>query len=245
MQTPDGLPMAEVDPLGDSGRRACTHLSTRPSVFVGLTDSLAYRVPYNRPATEGHGHALGHRMEGPIAALACRVPVRGTSGPRCVCADRDYPRVGTHRTRSQCDRTGGVTREAPRDGSGVHTPTVHRQPPCPWVLCLSTRRRLGRLQLWRRLGRSATVSGAAWGGAPRRHTDRFIHLIRRHTGAVHGAGRCTGAGRCREGRCMGRGGAGAGRLGLWELGRWRVLSLRTSCPVACVCGEGPLQPTQH
>eukprot|EP00964_Phaeocystis_antarctica_P068692 scaffold41631_cov68-Phaeocystis_antarctica.AAC.1 len=32
--------MAEVDPLGDSGRRACTHLSIRPSVFVGLTDEL-------------------------------------------------------------------------------------------------------------------------------------------------------------------------------------------------------------
>ena len=190
-------------------------------------------------------------MEGPIAALACRCPVRGTSGPRCICAGRfDYP-AGTHRTRGQCDRPGGVTREAPRDGSGVHTPSVHRQPPCPWVpclsvvLCLSTRCRLGRLQLWRRLGRSATVSGAAWGGAPRRHTGRFTHLIRRHTGAVHGAGRCPGAGRCREGRCVGRGGAGAGRLGLRELGRWRVLSLRTSCPVACVCGEGPLQPTQH
>ena len=56
-------------------RRACRHLSTRPSVFVGLTDSLAYRVPYNRPAS-----AMPWGMEGPIAALACRVPVRGTSG---------------------------------------------------------------------------------------------------------------------------------------------------------------------
>ena len=73
---------------------------------------------------------------------------------------------GSHRTRGQCDRPGGVTREVPRDGSGVHTPTVHRQPPCPWVVGRSACRRPGRLWLWRRPGRSATVSGAAWGGAP-------------------------------------------------------------------------------
>ena len=86
-------------------------------------------------------------MEGPIAALACRCPVRGTSGPRCICAGRfDYP-AGTHRTRGQCDRPGGVTREAPRDGSGVHTPTVHRQPPCPWVLRAVSAHLLGA-RLW-------------------------------------------------------------------------------------------------
>ena len=84
-------------------------------------------------------------MGGPIAALPlavsrCAVP----QVARCICAGRDCPRVGTHRTRSQCDRPGGVTREAPRDGSGVHTPKVHRQPPYPWVLCLSARCRLGR-----------------------------------------------------------------------------------------------------
>ena len=50
MQTPDGLPMAEVDPLGDSGRRHSFHPQPAPLVFAGLTDLLAYRVPYNRPA---------------------------------------------------------------------------------------------------------------------------------------------------------------------------------------------------
>eukprot|EP00964_Phaeocystis_antarctica_P070423 scaffold42887_cov24-Phaeocystis_antarctica.AAC.1 len=35
------------------------------------------------------------------------------------------------------------TREAPRGGSGVHTPSVHRQPTCPWVWCVLARRPLG------------------------------------------------------------------------------------------------------
>eukprot|EP00964_Phaeocystis_antarctica_P041278 scaffold23604_cov27-Phaeocystis_antarctica.AAC.1 len=94
-------------------------------------------------------------MEGPGAALACRCPVRGTSGPRCICAGRfDYP-AGTHRTRGQCDRPGGVTREAPRDGSGVHTPTVHRQPPCPWYCVFR------HAAAW-----GGYSCGATWGGAP-------------------------------------------------------------------------------
>ena len=95
---------------------------------------------------------------------AGRVPVRGTSSPRCICAgrdlSRDYPRAGTHRTRGQCDRPGGVTREAPRGGSGVHTPTVHRQPPCSWVhASFLACGRPGRSWLRCRPGRGAVVSG--------------------------------------------------------------------------------------
>ena len=44
MQTPDGLPMAEVDPLGDSGRRLSFHPPPAPLVFVGLTGLLAYKA---------------------------------------------------------------------------------------------------------------------------------------------------------------------------------------------------------
>ena len=76
------LPMAEVDPLGDSGEESVQASLDPPLfVFVELTGLLAYRVPYNRPARTMH--ALGHHGEAG-AALACRCPVRGTSGPRCI-----------------------------------------------------------------------------------------------------------------------------------------------------------------
>ena len=46
-------------------------------------------------------------------------------------------------------------------------------------------------------------------------------------------------------RGMGRGGAGAGRLGLLGLSRWRVLGLR-SCWCACPCPSRPVHsPTQY
>ena len=45
------LPMAEVDPLGDSGEES-VHAPLDPPLFclVELTGLLAYRVPYSRPA---------------------------------------------------------------------------------------------------------------------------------------------------------------------------------------------------
>eukprot|EP00964_Phaeocystis_antarctica_P036537 scaffold20868_cov48-Phaeocystis_antarctica.AAC.1 len=148
--------MAEVDPLGDSGRRACKHLSTRPSVFVGLTDSLAYRVPYNRPA-----RTMPWGMEKParrwLAAARCAVPqVHDVYAPAATTPP------GTHRTRSQCDRPGGVTRYTrvarPPEVAHLRSPHTDCSPAAavPVVLCLSvvrllclsTRRRLGRLQLW-------------------------------------------------------------------------------------------------
>ena len=78
--------MAEVDPLGDSGEESVQASLDPPLfVFVELTGLLAYRVPYNRPART-------MPVDGEAgAALACRCPVRGTSGPRCIRAGRDYP----------------------------------------------------------------------------------------------------------------------------------------------------------
>ena len=102
----------------------------------------------NGPIT-GRPPPMPWGMGGPIAALAvsrCAVPQTA----RCIRAGRGSPRVGTYRTRSQRvsdqeDRTGVFvfTREAPREGSGVHTPKLHRQPPLPSCAahCLAPRPR--------------------------------------------------------------------------------------------------------
>ena len=50
MQTPDGLPMARSTLLGIAGGERASISPPAPLVFVGLTDLLAYRVPYIRPA---------------------------------------------------------------------------------------------------------------------------------------------------------------------------------------------------
>ena len=62
-------------------------------------DHCAYRVPYSRPASI---FPLGPGA--PVAALAVSVPltVLCTPSPLCVCAGRDCPRAGTHRTENQC-----------------------------------------------------------------------------------------------------------------------------------------------
>ena len=92
------LPMAEVDPLGDSGEES-VHASLDPPLFclVELTGLLAYRVPYNRPT-----RTMPSGMEKParrwLAAARCAVPqvhvMRVPAAPAPP---------GSHRTRGQCD----------------------------------------------------------------------------------------------------------------------------------------------
>ena len=134
------------------------HASLRPPLRP-TGDHCAYRVPYNRPASI---FPLGPGA--PVAALAVSVPltVLCTPSPLCVCAGRDSPRAGTHRTGNQCGvispGASHATTRGPRDGSGVHTPSVHRRPPCPWVLASCVGCRLGRCTLVGcRLGRSTLV----------------------------------------------------------------------------------------
>ena len=108
---------------------------------------------------------------GPVAALAVSVPltVLCTPSPLCVCAGRDSPRAGTHRTANQCGvispGASHATTRGRRDGSGVHTPSVHRRPRCPCPRCCSSRCRLGRYRCVAPPGAERHL-GAAWGGAP-------------------------------------------------------------------------------
>ena len=157
---------------------ASLHPPLRPlEITLPIGSPIAGRRP---PTTLG---AWGR----PIAALAVSVPltVRGTPSPRCVCAGRDCPRAGTHRTENQCGvispGASHATTRGLRDGSGVHTPSSHLQPPCPWLdllppgavqLCGAAWGgtpfgcRLGRSTIWVPPG-AEHHSGAAWGGAPR------------------------------------------------------------------------------
>eukprot|EP00964_Phaeocystis_antarctica_P094904 scaffold61528_cov54-Phaeocystis_antarctica.AAC.1 len=117
-----------------------------------------------------------------LAAARCAVPQ-----VHVVYAPAAPTPPGSHRTRSQCDRPGGVTREAPRGGSGVHTPSVHRQPPCPWVSCVSALRRLGAVfrcratRVWCGLGRTPFNSDPQecvhilWGGAS--DPQECVHIL--------------------------------------------------------------------
>ena len=117
---------------------------------------------------EGDTHCISDGSLG-RAATAWESPSRRESHqrgtvprPLCVCAGRDSPRAGTHRTGNQCGvispGASHATTRGPRDGSGVHTPSVHRRPPCPWVLASCVGCRLGRCTLVGcRLGRSTLV----------------------------------------------------------------------------------------
>ena len=85
MQTPDAFQWQRSTLLGIAGGDLACMPQPALFVFVELTGLLAYRVPYNRPART-------MPVDGEAgAALACRCPVRGTSGPRCIRAGRNYP----------------------------------------------------------------------------------------------------------------------------------------------------------
>eukprot|EP00964_Phaeocystis_antarctica_P079636 scaffold49629_cov70-Phaeocystis_antarctica.AAC.1 len=80
--------MARSTLLGIAGGEHSFHLSTRPSLSSwGSRTYWPIGSPITQPA--GKNHALGHGEAG--AAQACRCPVRGTSGPRCIRAGRNYP----------------------------------------------------------------------------------------------------------------------------------------------------------
>ena len=135
------------------------HASLRPPLRP-TGDSVPIGSPIeSRPASI----ALGAWGAGRGAGSEC--PTYGSLHAKstlCMCRPRQ-PTSGhpSYRGPMWGDQPGGVTRDHARPQrwlTGVHTPSVHRRPPCPWVLASCVGCRLGRCTLVGcRLGRSTLV----------------------------------------------------------------------------------------